>query len=54
MLEAALAAAEETVVEEERRTLAAFAALAARCVGPREGRPSFAVIAAEVGAPEGV
>ena len=54
MLEEALAAAEETVVEEERRTLAAFAALAERCVGPREGRPSFAVIAAEVGAPEGV
>lgn len=54
MLEEALAAAEETVVEEESRTLAAFAALAARCVGPREGRPSFADIAAEVGAPEGV
>ena len=54
MLEEALAAAEETVVEEERRTLARLAALAERCVGPREGRPSFAVIAAEVGAPEGV
>ena len=50
MLEEALAAAEETVVEEERRTLAAFAALAEMRRRTREGRPSFAVIAAEVGA----
>jgi hypothetical protein len=35
-------------------TVAAVAAIAAECVGPRGGRPAFADIAARVGQPEGV
>ena len=50
LLEEALSQHDGEADEHEGVRVAALAALAARCVGERGGRPTFAAIAAEVGA----